>query len=710
MKKVLFTATVDSHILHFHIPYLKMFKDKGYEVHVATNGEEKIPYCDVKHIISFERSPIKTNNLKAIKDLKKIIKKEKFDIIHCHTPMGSVVTRLAAKRARKKGTRVIYTAHGFHFYKGASIFNWLIFYPIEKYLSKYTDCLITINQEDYELAMNKFYTKQIELVYGVGVDEEVFNNKIKEDEKQNIRRNLGLKDNDFVLIQVGELNKNKNQSMSIEIMKELVEEHSNIHLLLIGTGELEKQYKQKIKEYKLSNNVHMLGYRQDVSELMKISDVLISLSYREGLPVNVIEGLMSGLPVIVTDCRGNRDLIENNKNGYIIKNKEMLKKSIKTLLLENKLEETDTKRYEKKQIEFCMKEIYENITKIKVVHLLASDRFSGAENVAITIINKMIERNINSIYVSKDGPIRERLKKEDILFEPIHKLSIKEVKRICNKYKPDIIHAHDFTASVIVALTKVKCKKISHLHHNADWIKKLNIKSLAYLISSIRFNKIILVSESILNEYVFSKLIESKAKILGNPIDCTNIHIKSKKNITDKDKFDVIFVGRLEEEKNPIRFIEIVKEVTQRSKIKVGMVGDGKLRDYCNSKIKEFNLTECIKLYGFVDNPYPIIKNSKILCMTSRWEGFGLVAVEALALGVPVVVTNVGGLLEIVDNNCGKICDKNIEFVEEICKLINNTEYYNEKSKKAISKANKLENINEYIQDILKIYVSRKEE
>ena len=149
-----------------------MLKEKGYEVHVATNGTENIPYCDVKHVVSFERSPIKINNLKAIKQLKKIIDKEKFEIIHCHTPMGSVVTRLAAKKARKKGTKVIYTAHGFHFYKGAPLINWMIFYPIEKYLSQYTDCLITINDEDYELARKKFKKcEQIELIYGVGVDE-----------------------------------------------------------------------------------------------------------------------------------------------------------------------------------------------------------------------------------------------------------------------------------------------------------------------------------------------------------------------------------------------------------------------------------------------------------------------------------------------------------------------------------------------------------
>ena len=235
MKKVLFTATVDSHILQFHIPYLKMFKEKGYEVHVATNGTENIPYCDVKHVVSFERSPIKINNLKAIKQLKKIIDKEKFEIIHCHTPMGSVVTRLAAKKARKEGTKVIYTAHGFHFYKGAPLINWMIFYPIEKYLSQYTDCLITINDEDYELARKKFKKcKQIELIYGVGVDENKFNFKMTDQEKHELRKSLGLRDDDFVIIYVAELSKRKNQGMLINVVKQLTEKKINTKFLLVG--------------------------------------------------------------------------------------------------------------------------------------------------------------------------------------------------------------------------------------------------------------------------------------------------------------------------------------------------------------------------------------------------------------------------------------------------------------------------------------------
>lgn len=317
-KKVLFTATVDSHILHFHLPYLKMFKDEGYEVHVATNGQEEIPYCDKKHVVSFERSPFKLNNLKAIKNLKKIIEEENFDIIHCHTPMGSVVTRLAARKSRKNGTRVIYTAHGFHFYKGAPKINWLLFYPIEKWLSRYTDTLITINEEDYNLAKKKFHSRQIELVHGVGVDPEKFNFEMSDEEKNKLREEIGIAKDDFVMICVGELNENKNQIMQIEAMRELVKENKNIKLILVGEGEKREFLEQKIEEYSLQDNVKLLGYRTDIPQLLKISNLTLSTSKREGLPVNIIEALTVGIPVIVTNCRGNRDLVKDGVNGYVV--------------------------------------------------------------------------------------------------------------------------------------------------------------------------------------------------------------------------------------------------------------------------------------------------------------------------------------------------------------------------------------------------------
>ena len=252
---------------------------------------------------------MKINNIKAIFKLKKILEEEKFNIIHCHTPMGGVVTRLAAIKSRKKyNTKVIYTAHGFHFFKGAPLLNWIIFYPIEKHLSKYTDCLITINEEDYNLAKKKFKSKRIEFVNGVGVDKSKFDFKMSDKEKHELRKDLGLKDDDFVLIQVGELNKNKNQIMTINAMKTIVEKNENIKLLIVGKGKLKDYYIQKIKEYHLGDNIYILGFRKDIPQLLKISDCLISTSKREGLPVNLIEAAMRGLPIIATNCRGNRDV------------------------------------------------------------------------------------------------------------------------------------------------------------------------------------------------------------------------------------------------------------------------------------------------------------------------------------------------------------------------------------------------------------------
>lgn len=319
MKKVLFVATVDSHILAFHIPYLKYFKESGYEVYVATNSDEPIPFCDKKIKLLIERNPIKFNNIRAIKKLEEIIEKEKFELIHCHTPMGSVVARLAAKKARKKyDTKVIYTAHGFHFYKGAPILNWMIYYPIEKFLSKYTDALITINNEDYNLAKKRFHAKQIYLVNGVGINKERFSSKISNEEKQQLRKELNLKEDDFVILYVAELIKRKNQTMLIEAMKEIAKKFENIKLILVGNGELSDEYEKIIHDIHLEKNVELLGFRKDVPKLMQIADLYVSTSKQEGLPVNIMEAMISGLPIVTTNCRGNRDLIIEGKNGYLI--------------------------------------------------------------------------------------------------------------------------------------------------------------------------------------------------------------------------------------------------------------------------------------------------------------------------------------------------------------------------------------------------------
>ena len=367
MKKVLFTATVDSHILAFHLPFLKWFKEQGYEVHVATNGNEEIPYCDKKIKISFERSPFKLNNIKAIFQLRKILLEEKYDIIHTHTPMGSVVTRLAAKKARKHGTRVIYTAHGFHFFKGAPLLNWTLFYPVEKYLSKYTDTLILINKEDYNLAKNKFKKcNNIEYVPGVGIDEEKFNVKMTKKEKTELRKSLGLKDTDFVMIYPAELSNRKRQIWLINAISTLLKENKDMHLLLPGRDSLNGKCQEIVKELNLEKQIHFLGFRKDIPKLLQISDLSVSSSRQEGLPVNIMEAMYVGLPIVATDCRGNRDLVKDGENGYIVPldDSEMFDERIKTIYV-NKTLRNKLKKANKKEIScYMLKDILNKMAKI----------------------------------------------------------------------------------------------------------------------------------------------------------------------------------------------------------------------------------------------------------------------------------------------------------------------------------------------------------
>ncbi len=327
MKKVLFVATVVKlHIMVFHIPYLEWFKKNGYEVHVAARNDYDnkdeciIPFCDKFHDLPFERSPLRKNNLHVYRDLKNIIDANEYEIIHCHTPMGGALGRLAARSARKNGTKVIYTAHGFHFFKGAPLVNWLAYYPAERWLARYTDVLITINKEDYELA-KKFEANRIEYVPGVGIDTDKFRNiEVNRTEK---RESIGVSEDDFMIISVGELNKNKNHQVIIRAIAKLRNE--NIKYILCGQGPLETELRGLTDKLGLQNQVKFLGFRKDVPDLMKVADLFAFPSYREGLSLSLMEAMASGLPVVCSEIRGNTDLIEDGKGGYLIDDSDELR-------------------------------------------------------------------------------------------------------------------------------------------------------------------------------------------------------------------------------------------------------------------------------------------------------------------------------------------------------------------------------------------------
>ena len=196
-KKVLLVATVQSHIAQFHKPLIDMLHEMGYEVHIAAKNNLlqknglKIENADKIFDISFERQPFKIKNIKAYFELKNIIKENDYNILHCNTPMGGVIARMIGKKYRKKGLKIIYTAHGFHFFEGAPKINWMLYYPIEKYLSKFTDCLITMNKEDYDIAKNKFYAKKVVYTHGIGLNTKKFNIEMSPEEKEKLRKKLG---------------------------------------------------------------------------------------------------------------------------------------------------------------------------------------------------------------------------------------------------------------------------------------------------------------------------------------------------------------------------------------------------------------------------------------------------------------------------------------------------------------------------------------
>ncbi|ASN06001.1 glycosyltransferase family 1 protein [Virgibacillus necropolis] len=318
-KKILFCATVDYHFKAFHLPYMKWFKEQGWEVHVAAAGEIDLAYTDHKYSIPFQRSPYNRSNIKVYKQLKKIMEQNNYEIIHCHTPIGGLIGRLAARVFRSQGTKVIYTAHGFHFCKGAPLINWLFYYPIEKWLSYYTDCLITINQEDYQLAKNQFKAKQIEHVHGVGIDNNRFK-PVTANKKVELKKSFGYKADDFLLFYAAEFNRNKNQSFLLRSLALIKDEVPNARLLFAGEGALFENCLEQAKTLGISHMVDFLGFRNDIHKLVPMCDIAVASSFREGLPVNIMEAMACGLPVVAVDNRGHRELIHNNENGWLVKN------------------------------------------------------------------------------------------------------------------------------------------------------------------------------------------------------------------------------------------------------------------------------------------------------------------------------------------------------------------------------------------------------
>lgn len=337
MKKLLFVSNISNNVGSFVVASIAAAKRCGFEFYYAANWDgatkkqiaedEKKYSIKIVHI-DLDRSPYSTKNIKAYKQLVDFINKEKIDYIHCNTPVGGVLGRLAGEKCKVK--RIVYEAHGFHFYEGAPKKNWLIYYPVEKWLAKKTDAIITINNEDFERAKT-FKLKnngQVYYVPGVGIDLSQY--EINKNMRKIKRDELCLKDSDKMIISVGELNTNKNNKVILEAIAEIA--NNNVHYFLCGIGPLEEKLNLLAKKHGIENQIHFLGYRNDIKDLLQAADIYVMPSIREGLSRSLMEAMACGVPCVVSDIRGNSDLINNSVNGFLCSKVTDYAQSIKTIL------------------------------------------------------------------------------------------------------------------------------------------------------------------------------------------------------------------------------------------------------------------------------------------------------------------------------------------------------------------------------------------
>jgi len=387
MKKALIVTTVSGFVPQFEMNNVYILQKMGYEVHYASNFFHPHYGFDnrrlegtgiICHQVDFVRSPFWFfQNIRAYQQIKEVLSKNSFDLMHCHTPMGGVLGRLAAESLRQKwGTqavkrKVIYTAHGFHFFRGAPLVNWIFYYSIERWLAHYTDVLITINEEDYRLAKH-FQLRQskegqgkVERVFGVGIDLKSYQNLSANREK--VRRKLGIAMDEFVFISVGELTKRKNHCVAVKafaLMGRECEERK-LRYLICGEGIERKRLMSLIQRNHLTQVVTLLGYRTDIKEILAASDCFLFPSKQEGLPVALLEAKAVGLPCICSDIRGNRELAEreelvkgNNSRVYRDKIQIMLEKQKMDSRRINREMNRNYFSYSKKQVMRQMRKIY----------------------------------------------------------------------------------------------------------------------------------------------------------------------------------------------------------------------------------------------------------------------------------------------------------------------------------------------------------------
>ncbi len=378
-KRALMIASVASMLDLFNSENIDILLKLGYEVDAAANFElgsitsqERVEEYKQElkskgvcvHNIPIPRDIFKIRQmLHSYKKIKKLADKNEYDIVHCHSPIGGVLCRLACRDARRRGTKVIYTAHGFHFFKGAGRIAWALYYPAERFCANFTDILITINREDYK-ASKKFHAGRTVYLPGIGIHvDEIKNLSVDRNQK---REELGLAPSDFVFMSTGQISVRKNHEVVIRALSRI--KNPNVKYLIVGFGELEETLKHLAWNLGLKDRVIFAGYRKDVKELLHAADAFVFPSLQEGLPVALMEAAAAGIPIVASRIRGNVDLIKDGAGGYLADchdaagfaeaMKRVMVTDIDSMVQYNSVE---IKKYDSHYVNNIMKKIYESV-------------------------------------------------------------------------------------------------------------------------------------------------------------------------------------------------------------------------------------------------------------------------------------------------------------------------------------------------------------
>lgn len=343
---------------------------------------------------------------------------------------------------------------------------------------------------------------------------------------------------------------------------------------------------------------------------------------------------------------------------------------------------------------------------MKVLHLLSTKRFSGAENVVCQIMSIFRnEQNVEMIYCSPDGQIRDALAERNLHFAPIGKLSVREVKRVIQEQKPDIVHAHDMGASFVAALACGRTPLISHIHNNNFNSRGLSVKSILYYLAALKARHIFWVSQSAFEGYAFHKWFKKKSTVLYNIIDIDALYKKMETDGNQYD-YDVIYIGRLTYQKNPQRLMRVFWMIKEKMpSVKIAVVGTGELEEDTRALCQELNLQDHVQFLGFQSNPLRMLHDAKVMIMTSRWEGTPMCALEAMALGVPVVSTPTDGLCELItDGENGYLDDQDEILARKVVDIVADATLHSALSGNTRDKALVINDAKSYKLCISKVY------